>query len=374
MWLKTSFKLVLNPLLASTLLTTAASCSKTPETSKPLVTDVKHSAVKNQSIGNCWLYAAAGWAESLHYTATGEQVDISESYWTWWHFYDQLTTNTSIKEISTGGWFHSANNLIQKRGFLYEGEFISEEANQITSARQKQAVAYINQQLKEGGTLATQELRTKDNVRAELDKAFGSDMTASESIARKAEDFVVGYKTNGQVVNLSEITTSQTMWKSTEYPQLHGVDAQVSEAVTASRKAILKRVMKALNDHQPVLMTFQIDFKAWNKTTGFIDLPFVNPEGKQGGHMVVLEDYVVDNVPGVGSIEEGEVSDELKSKALLGDVRYFVAKNSWSTNVSDGYHRPTMKYLNTNEIGWQRASGEIVFHTALTDFILPPGY
>ena len=45
--------------------------------------------------------------------------------------------------------------------------------------------------------------------------------------------------------------------------------------------------------------------------------------------MVVLHDYVVDNVPGVGRIDEGDVSDELKEKALEGDVVLLKAKNSW---------------------------------------------
>ena len=57
--------------------------------------------------------------------------------------------------------------------------------------------------------------------------------------------------------------------------------------------------------------------------------------GKGGGHLVVLSDYTVTNVPDVGIIGEGDVSDELKAKALEGDLDYVVAKNSWGMNRED---------------------------------------
>ncbi len=41
------------------------------------VTDVNHTAVEGQSIGNCWLYAQATWAESMKLTASGEELDTS---------------------------------------------------------------------------------------------------------------------------------------------------------------------------------------------------------------------------------------------------------------------------------------------------------
>ena len=48
------------------------------------ITDVNHSRVKRQSIGNCWIYAAASWAESLAKSASpsGSELNMSESYWT----------------------------------------------------------------------------------------------------------------------------------------------------------------------------------------------------------------------------------------------------------------------------------------------------
>ena len=54
------------------------------------ITDVEHTDVERQSIGNCWLYAEASWVESMHLSATGEKFDVSQSYWTYWHWYEQI--------------------------------------------------------------------------------------------------------------------------------------------------------------------------------------------------------------------------------------------------------------------------------------------
>ena len=37
--------------------------SEEASTSEDAITDVPHTAVKEQTIGNCWLYASVAWAE-----------------------------------------------------------------------------------------------------------------------------------------------------------------------------------------------------------------------------------------------------------------------------------------------------------------------
>jgi hypothetical protein len=95
--------------------------------------------------------------------------------------------------------------------------------------------------------------------------------------------------------------------------------------------------------------------------------------------MVVLEDYVVDDVPmpdgSVRSIEEGEVPDALKARAVKGKLRYFVAKNSWGTNrpdrgLTDGRTRFHADYLN---LPVKRNNQEQPVSSA-GYFVLPPGY
>src|SRR5688500_4624151 len=63
------------------------------------VTEVPHTRVKDQSTNNCWLYATMGWVESLHLSATGEELDLSESYLTYWHWFDQITAGFVEKGV-----------------------------------------------------------------------------------------------------------------------------------------------------------------------------------------------------------------------------------------------------------------------------------
>ncbi len=90
-------------------------------TSSPLVTDVAHTISKRQSIGNCWLYAAGTWLESNALSYQNEVLDVSESYWTWWHFYNQLVAPYELEEIATGGSWSQARSIILKHGYVTEG-------------------------------------------------------------------------------------------------------------------------------------------------------------------------------------------------------------------------------------------------------------
>ena len=145
------------------------------------VTDLTHSSVKRQSIGNCWIYATVGWIESLRLKASvtaaapmGEQLNISESYITYWHWYKSLMAGeVTGMEIETGGFWGEAGDIIIARGYMSEGDFIPEEANAAQSARQGSALAAINASIR-SGMLSMPANRTNGTiVRAELDRAFG---------------------------------------------------------------------------------------------------------------------------------------------------------------------------------------------------------
>lgn len=72
--------------LPSIACSSAAEDSATPETDDGNeIVNVAQTEVERQAIGNCRLYAHASWAESMHKTATGEDFDVSQSYWTCWH-------------------------------------------------------------------------------------------------------------------------------------------------------------------------------------------------------------------------------------------------------------------------------------------------
>jgi hypothetical protein len=366
-------------LLALSLGLPVAACERQAvDASGVLTTHVSHTDVKRQSIGNCWLYAQATWLESMILSGTGESVNVSESYWTYWHWHDQIV-GSSIPALQTGGWWWESKAILMEHGFVKEEDFIPDEASEEMSAMQAAALETINEALKEGGSLAKTEDRTPEKVRAALDKAFGHSMADAEAKARKADKQVVGKRGNQDVMLSTEIEA----WRSVSFPAVYGKDTPVPASTKTARKDILRRVMKALNDNKPVVMTMMIDFNAMDAedkgSFKFETLAAAGATGRQGGHMVVLHDYTVDNVPGVGSIGEGDVSEELQAKALDGDLNYFVAKNSWGTNrpergITDGYTRFFDGYL-TKQLEWKDEGQETgSFYTTLQEFVLPPGY
>lgn len=371
--------------LGLTVVAPLTSCSQQPSSSNILVTDVAQSQVKRQSIGNCWLYATASWLESSHLSATGNEINVSETYWTWWHFYNGLVGSSS-STLQTGGSFGIARNIILSRGYLLENEFVPSEANSQMSGVQKQAETYLKTQMAAGGTLATAAQRTPANVTAQLDIAFGSNMAQAQQLAHSSQSLVMGQAGNQALTLADALTTnSPYRWRSFGYPRIYGQTAVADANTQAQRNSLMLRVMKALNDRKPVIVSLMIDFNALDiadATFKRSTLEQAGTPGKQGGHMVVLEDYVVDNVPGVGTIGEGDVSPELKQLALQGTLRFLKSKNSWGTNrpergLTDGYTRFDSAYLN-GQLAWKvneaDANSAVSYYTTLTDFTLPPGY
>lgn len=355
--------------------------------SQTRVTDVPHTAVKRQSIGNCWLYSAGSWAESMHLAATGKQINLSESYWTYWHFYHQLV-DSSMSVIDTGGFWHTATGIIRKYGYIEEGQFIANESEMEMSESQAKAEAAVNLAMAPGGELADPDKRSKKNVMRVLDKAFGVDMEAAAKLAKPARSLVTGKASDGSPITLADAIDIQSPhgWKSTGYPGLYGDDEAEDQWSEVNRKNVIKRVMRALNDRQPVVMVVLIDFNALDLVESAFKLQTLIDSGKpgiQGGHMVVLEDYVVDQVPdgkgGFFSIQEGDVSPELKAKALEGKLRYFKAKNSWGTKrpdrgLIDGYQRFYRDYLDVPFALASESGRSSLYSSSLSEFILPPGY
>jgi len=105
---------------------------------------------------------------------------------------------------------------------------------------------------------------------------------------------------------------------------------------------------------QPVIMSVYIDFNAQEDDASTFTLEAYNRNGGPGhggGHLVVLEDFTVVNVPGVGPLGEGDMEEDQRELALRGDLNYFVVKNSWGTNrpnrgLTDGYTGFKIGYLN----------------------------
>lgn len=383
-------------------------CSAAPEdvlgTSDDELTDVNQSRVKRQSIGNCWIYATASWAESLNKSArrSGE-MNMSESYWTYWHWYDQLTDGWVTGELSTGGHFETAAEIIRRRGVVSEGEFVRGESSVEMSARQAEALTTINTSIKSGvlrdaaarrdRALVRNELdrawRLPPSVVKRLDKAFGEDgartigdgatldgtrILAPSAIAAKLVDPSTKQRVDK---TLADALDGPFAWRQAYYPRDPG-----------ARRELLQRVQRAMHDRQPVIMSWFVDFNALDTQGRFLAPPTV--PGRQGGHMVVVEDYQISNVPGFGTLPAGVLETRpaaleaaLSSEATIDFIR---VKNSWGSFRPDrqfvlpGYHDLYMRYLDgPAKRCAERPDGttdpsRCSDHTPLWDVTLPAGY
>jgi hypothetical protein len=362
------------------------------------IVDVKNTPVKRQSIGNCWLYATASWSESINLAATGSAFNVSESYWTYWHWFDELTRGYVSTEVETGGSYEVASEIIKNYGLMAEADFIPEEANAEMSARQASALAAINASVKSGAlkdpsarrdrALVRRELDKawglKPTVTAELDKVFGTDVsknlrssrtyTAGTHVVRPT-NFKVKYK-NGSTgsTRTTTLRTAVDEWKSVSYPNWGAT----------TRRDFQIRFQKALNDAQPVIVSWFVDFNAMSRQ-GTFDAPPATP-GRQGGHMTVMEDYAIDAVPGFGALEAGTIANDAQKKAALdpaAKIRFIRIKNSWGayrpdrwdTSTMPGFHDLYMKYLDgpVKHCPEGQTTG-CWDDVPLNDVVLPPGY
>ena len=399
----------------------AAAVSSDDGSSRDDITQVDQTKVKRQSIGNCWLYATTSWLEALNNAATNEEQNTSESWLTYWHWFEQLANGRASKEISTGGSYGTAAALIERYGLMNEGDFVPAEADAEMSNRQKSALDKINASLKSGTLSEPTARRDRAKVRAELDAAWG---LSDEQIARidrvfgpgvertldrsrqardaaaankviRASDFRARLKdpATGEFVTgtlADAIGTGAFPWaprsgkfafNEVDYPSRSG-----------DRRAFWKRVQRALHDEIPVITSWKVDFNALTRDSRFskVELDRRGP-GKQGGHMTVMHDYQAE-VPGIGLLAAGrQATPEEMEKALEDDtvIQFVRVKNSWGgirpdrwdTSIIAGYHDLEMGYIDgpikecsqdaTGNTDTTNCTSEV---TPLWDVVLPPGY
>lgn len=390
------------------------------------VTDVPHTDVERQSIGNCWLYAQASWVESMNLAATGTPFDVSQSYWTYWHWFDELTSGwNSDTEIQTGGGQYKSNAIIQDRGLMAEVDFVPEDATAEMSSRQSAALNKMNTELKTGRlkdsssrsdgalvrTVLDEAWGLSAEVRAQLDQVFGQD--GSNSLRDGASvtntkivdpaTFKVRYTervTNPEVATVKDTNLLEAIdeWSEDSYPSWGS-----GASLASDRRDFQIRVQRALHDRQPVVITWDVDFNAmesydaalrgsFNMTT----LKNAGGPGRQGGHMTVLEDYEV-TTEQYGELKAGVTldptnpEDAAKLEAALlpsSTVKFFRIKNSWGAFRDDrssapgfpGYHDLYTDYLNgpitfcPDVEGAKNSTNCTGTTVPFNSVMLPPGY
>jgi hypothetical protein len=383
-------------------------------TSAANITDVPQTQVKDQSIGNCWTYATTGWVESLAKIATKKDMNLSESYVSYWYWYEQLTDPTfSGNAIIEGGSWGEAVELIRKWGMMDEAAFIPEEAEAILSNRQAAAVKAMNASIASGALSTPQGRADKAKVRAELNKAWAlSDAVIANLDKTFGADGTKTLDTNS-VPNGVPIYSAKTLPARLQNPATRALeDHTLADAIgtpryewnpdyrsgpyawgvaqyptsAADRRAFQKRVQRALHDNQPVVVSWYVDFNALNAQGQFAKPP--EKPGSQGGHMTIIMDYQVSNVPGFGTLPAGVVESRPEALAAALDdaatIQFFRIKNSWGNyhSVKDtvGYHDLFMEYLNgpIQECATDAEEKPLLDQchpgVPLQDVVLPAGY
>lgn len=361
----------------------------TEGSSEDAITDVAQSVVERQSIGNCWIYAHASWFESLYLTATGKQYDSSQSYVTYWHWFEQIANGEidGEKEIQTGGWFRTANYLVKTYGVAPEGAFIPTDVNAEMSSAQSAALAKMNTELATGRLSTTAARRNRQlvrqvldesfglstSVRAQLDKVFGKTVVRNLTTRSRTTGALLASTANTFVVRA---TAFPATYKKYDAVQKTGVLVKGTLETAANefreisysswnRRDTQIRVQRAIHDSQAVPLSWFVDFNALANSGDLqgsfskVTLDKAGP-GRQGGHMTVFEDYEV-TLPSGEVLKAGvtlnPVTDKAKLDAALSpsaSIKFFRIKNSWGSSRLDrgfvpgmgGYHDLYMDYLN----------------------------
>jgi hypothetical protein len=380
---------------------TAEEAADEPQEDTSDVTSVVQSGVKNQSIGNCWIYAHTGWVEALNKRATKTELNLSESYASYWDWFTKVTSwpDTALDSkgaFSAGGTWTLYRWEVARYGVINEADFIPEEATNQTSSRQSAALRAFSESLKNGALKTVEARKNRALVRAELDKAFGLSpaviakldklfgkdgmkaITQNPQTTRKEAGISAPYDiaiawpnatTHAEVKGtLSDAvsTTGQKGWKEANYPQ---------PTDEKGRRAFQIRVQKALNDQAPAILWWNVDFNALSGTVFSAEQLAKRGAGRTGGHMTLGFDYQVKLANGT-VLKAGETVTDRKLLDAAVDpaaqLQFLRVKNSWGGTGLDGvgdappsgYYDLDMAYLNgkvADGYGWVAA-------------VLPPGY
>jgi len=382
------------------------------------VTSVPETDVKDQSIGNCWIYATLGWVESLHLSHSGETLNLSESYLTYLAAFTRITSDEFVFDVrgdwNTGDFFGEGGELITRYGVMDEAAFIASEATASRSARQEQANTAIAAALKTGGALATKEARRDPaKVRAVLDAAYalppsivtmmtaafgpdlsktrgrGATLPGSDKGFHDPATMIVAKTNDGHDVTLDEAfgtldparqlvsgvrdrkeRIGPHAWQRVEI--IHGDDA-------ANATAVL-RMKKALNAGFPVPIDWYPAWDSMQRDDGSFHAPV---RGEGGWHASLAHDYEIEVGPPAARrvLAAGTpVTDPALLAATLeptATMKFLRLKNSWGREIGPlsarGYtdtmwdylmfdfERPRIDYDEKKEAGY-----------AVTAFVVPP--
>lgn len=371
------------------LCSSVAACTNDAEfQDEDYIAGVDQSSVKYQAGGNCWVYAAAGWAESLHLRATNEEVDLSETYMTYWEMYERIVDSgkwkigdifrkdpTGLKMdangvIQIGGNWDDAITIMRKRGMMLDADFTPQDGEDNKNTTVPAAKDIISASLTSGVLKDKKSRRNHQLVRAELDRAFGlkpevitrldavfgndgettlkkvdaATAAAAKVITPQAFQVAVPDPLVGgqeRKVRLAEVLTGELEWKLVTFSK---------KSSEAEQRAFFRRIQTALHDHAPVVLGWGVDRAARDVDAYKLErLTTANANKNPDGHLVLVDDYQA-------TLKEGrvlkagvlETRPEVLDAALRDDTRidFLRVKNSWGPLYSTtGYFDLYANYL-----------------------------
>lgn len=394
------------PLAALLVACQAAEPSEvTPADGASELTDVSPTTPKRQSTPTCWLYSMATFAEAMHLRATNQELDLSEAYWTYWHWYDQLTGGVidyaqgKAVTLDTSGNWPLAAELIARYGWMHEADFLPEEAGLVRSQRAFDALTTIEAALQPGGELHGDASREPAHVLDVLDRAWRlspavvREMRAVFDPARERDLRDPALAATARIHRSRELAANDGLTLEDVLGSSPVLEAgqNVSDAprqgphawtvITTSRyddtpesaqrnRIILKLVQATLHSHRPVYMLWAADDRHID-ASGTFRADVQDPTATAGyKHLSVITDYEVADVPGFGTLPAGVLETRPEAlQAAFDDrakVRFFRIKNPWwgsypkdgtlipFTHGTGGYNDLDLDYLSGDELGWRR--------------------
>lgn len=346
------------------------------------VTSVSATPAKEQSIGNCWIYATLGWVESMHLARTGEGLNLSESYLTYLAAFTRITSEEFVFDVrgewNTGDFFGQGAELIARYGLMDEAAFIASEASVDRSARQEAADRAIIAALSRGGALDTPDKRAdKKRVREVLDAAyklpeeisakmtelFGADLSRTrqrgarlpEKGFRDPARMIVARAPNGHEITLDEaigeLDPAREVSAVRDRKERRGAYAWERVEITdeASLAKATLRMKRALNAGFPVPIDWYPAWDSMRMPEGSFHAPV---RGKGGWHASLAHDYQI-RLEGGRVLPVGEpVTDPALLAATLSpraEIELVRMKNSWGREIGPlsarGFTDATWGYL-----------------------------
>src|SRR5262249_4934445 len=110
---------------------------------------------------------------SIVATAGGPQLELSESYVTYWHWYDQIVSGQITDDkVEEGGSWGEAADISLKYGLMESKDFEAADATTEMSAAQSTALKAVNAALKDGALKDDTARQDRKAVRKILDDAW----------------------------------------------------------------------------------------------------------------------------------------------------------------------------------------------------------